>query len=189
MDLNLNSAAAADDTSKFSDTIKVYDSLGTTHVLTVHFQKTGANQWSYNVTIPGEEISGGTAGTPFDISGASGTLTFGTDGQLTSPAAGTPIAFDIPGLTTGAADMNLEWNPYTSTRKRAHHAVRPALGAFGQFAERFGGRAIDPRRTGRRRQDPGAVFGRRAGGGGTGGAGQRAQSRIADRRRATTTTR
>ncbi len=90
LDLNLNSAAAADDTSKFSDTIKIYDSLGTTHVLTVHFQKTAANQWSYNVTIPGEEISGGTAGTPFDISGASGTLTFGTDGQLTVAGAGNP---------------------------------------------------------------------------------------------------
>jgi flagellar hook protein FlgE len=115
LDLNLNSSAAADDTSKFSDTIKVYDSLGTTHVLTVHFQKTDANQWSYNITIPGEEISGGTAGTPFDISGASGTLTFGNDGQLTSPAVGTPIVVAIPGLTTGAADMNLEWNPYNST--------------------------------------------------------------------------
>src|SRR3954453_18775035 len=114
LDLNLNSSAAADSTSKFSDTIKVYDSLGTSHVLTVHFQKTAANQWSYNVTIPGDEISGGTAGTPFDISGASGTLTFGTDGQLTSPAAGTPIPIAIPGLTTGAADMNLEWNPYNS---------------------------------------------------------------------------
>jgi flagellar hook protein FlgE len=113
LDLNLNSASAADDTSKFTDTIKVYDSLGTAHVLTVHFQKTDANQWSYNITIPGEEISGGTAGTPFDI-GASGTLTFGTDGQLTSPAVGTPIAVAIPGLTTGAADMNLEWNPYNS---------------------------------------------------------------------------
>jgi flagellar hook protein FlgE len=115
LDLNLNSSATADDTSKFSDTIKVYDSLGTTHVLTVHFQKTDANQWSYNVTIPGEEISGGTAGTPFDISGASGTLTFGNDGQLTSPAVGTPIVVAIPGLTTGAADMNLEWNPYNSS--------------------------------------------------------------------------
>jgi flagellar hook protein FlgE len=115
LDLNLNSSAAADDTSKFSDTIKLYDSLGTTHVLTVHFQKSGANQWSYNITIPGEEISGGTAGTPFDVSGASGTLTFGTDGQLTSPAAGEPIAFDIPGLSTGAADLHIQWNPYTST--------------------------------------------------------------------------
>jgi flagellar hook protein FlgE len=114
LDLNLNSSAAADDTSKFSDTIKVYDSLGTTHVLTVHFQKTDANQWSYNVTIPGEEISGGTPGTPTDV-GSSGTLTFGSDGLLTSPAAGSPIGLDIPGLATGAADMHLDWNPYTTT--------------------------------------------------------------------------
>ena len=115
LDLNLNSSAIAGDTSKFSDTIKVYDSLGTTHVLTVHFQKTDANQWAYNVTIPGEEISGGEAGTPFDISGASGTLVFGTDGQLTSPTFGTPIPVAIPGLTTGAADLNLEWSPYNTS--------------------------------------------------------------------------
>ena len=81
----------------------------------MHFQKAAANQWAYNVTMPGEEISGGTAGTPFDISGASGTLTFGSDGLLTSPAPGSPIAFDIPGLATGAADMHLAWNPYTNT--------------------------------------------------------------------------
>ena len=114
MDLNLNSSAAADDTSQFSDTIKVYDSLGTSHVLTVHFQKSAANEWAYHTTMPGEEIGGGTAGTPFDISGASGTLTFGSDGQLTSPAAGSTIEFDIPGLATGAADMHLAWNPFTS---------------------------------------------------------------------------
>src|ERR1035437_9472876 len=114
LDLNLNSSAAADATSRFTDTIKVYDSLGTTHVVTVHFQKTAANQWAYNVTIPGEEISGGTAGTPFDVSGASGTLTFGTDGQMTDPAVGSLIGFDIPGLATGASDMRLDWNPYTS---------------------------------------------------------------------------
>jgi flagellar hook protein FlgE len=115
LDLNLNSSAAADSTSAFSDTIKVYDSLGTTHVLTVHFQKSAANQWDYNVTIPGEEVSGGTSGTPFDISGASGTLTFDSSGQLTSPANGSPINFDIPGLVSGAADMQLSWNPYTSS--------------------------------------------------------------------------
>jgi flagellar hook protein FlgE len=34
---------------------------------------------------------------------------------LTDPAPGAPIAFDITGLTTGAADMHLEWNPYTAT--------------------------------------------------------------------------
>jgi flagellar hook protein FlgE len=115
LDLNLDSTAAADVTSKFSAPIKVYDTLGTSHVLTVHLQKTAAGQWAYNVTMPGEEITGGTTGTPFDLTGASGTLTFGTDGQLTAPVAGSPIGFDIPGLTSGAADMHLDWNPYTAT--------------------------------------------------------------------------
>src|SRR5438874_9421017 len=115
LDLNLDSAAAADATSNFSTPIKAYDSLGTSHVLTVHFQKTAAGQWAYNVTMPGEELTGGTAGAPFDISGASGTLTFGTDGQLTDPAPGSTIGFDIPGLTSGGADMHLDWNPYTAS--------------------------------------------------------------------------
>jgi len=113
-DLNLNSAASADATSDFTTPITVYDSLGTSHVLTLSFEKTGANQWSYQVTIPGDEVSGGTAGTPFDISGASGTLTFDTSGQLTDPAYGSPINFSITGLSDGAADMNVTWNPYNS---------------------------------------------------------------------------
>ncbi len=114
-DLNLNSDAAADGTSAFTTPITVYDSLGSSHVLALDFQKTAANTWSYQVTMSGDEISGGTAGTPFPISGASGSMTFDSTGQLTSPANGSPIAFTIPGLTDGASDMNLSWNPYTST--------------------------------------------------------------------------
>jgi flagellar hook protein FlgE len=113
-DLNLNSDAAADGTSAFTTPITVYDSLGTSHVLTLNFQKTAANSWSYQVTIPGDEISGGTAGTPYPVSGASGSLTFDSTGQLTSPAAGTPLTFSVPGLSDGASDMNLTWDPYTS---------------------------------------------------------------------------
>lgn len=113
VDVNLNSSAPADATSKFSTPITVYDSLGTSHVLTLKFEKTGANQWTYNVSVPGGEVTGGTAGTPFDISGASGTFTFDNLGQLTDPAAGSPIAFDIPGLADGAADMHITWDLYT----------------------------------------------------------------------------
>ena len=112
-DLNLNSAAAADATSSFTTPLTVYDSLGAPHVLTLGFQKTAPNTWSYQVTMPGEEISGGTAGTPFPISGASGTLTFDSNGKLTSPAFGTPIAFSIPGLNDGASDMNVSWDCFT----------------------------------------------------------------------------
>jgi flagellar hook protein FlgE len=92
----------------------VYDSLGSAHVVTLDFQKTAANQWSYQVSVPGEDVSGGTAGTPFPISGASGTLTFDNAGQLTDPAFGSPIQFSISGLSDGAGDMNLSWDPYTS---------------------------------------------------------------------------
>src|ERR1700722_5075034 len=112
--LNLNSTATADATSSFSVPVTSYDSLGTPHVLTVDFQKTGSNTWGYQVTMPGSEVTAGTAGTPFDIPNASGTLTFDTTGQLISPAPGSPIAVAIPGLSDGAADMNVTWNPYTA---------------------------------------------------------------------------
>ena len=113
-DLNLNSISAADPTSAFSTPITVYDSLGTSHVLTLKFQKTAANEWSYQVQVPGEDLSGGTAGTPTDVAGASGTLTFDGNGKLTGPPAGAPVEFDLAGLTDGAGDMHLTWNPYTS---------------------------------------------------------------------------
>jgi len=113
--LNLNAASSADATSDFTVPITVYDSLGNSHTLTLDFQNQGGNTWSYQATIPGADISGGTAGTPFDISGASGTLTFDSSGVLTSPADGSPIAITIPGLTDGASDMNVTWNPYSSS--------------------------------------------------------------------------
>ena len=114
IDMNLDSTAAADATSLASAPMTVYDSLGTPHSLKLNFQKTAANQWSYTITIPGEEVTGGTAGTPFDITGASGTLTFGSNGKLTDPAAGTPVVFDVTGFTDGAADLHLTWDPYTA---------------------------------------------------------------------------
>ncbi|MGO9229331.1 MAG: flagellar hook protein FlgE [Bryobacteraceae bacterium] len=110
--LNLNASSTAGTTSDFSMPITVYDSLGDAHTLTLNFENTASNSWTYQVTIPGADIGGGTAGTPFDISGASGTLTFDSNGDLTSPSNGSPIAFTIPGLTDGASDMNISWNPY-----------------------------------------------------------------------------
>jgi len=112
--LNLDSASTADSSSNFTTPVTVYDSLGNSHVLTLSFQNTGNNTWSYNVSIPGADVTGGTAGTPSDITGASGTFSFDANGNLTSPAAGSPIDFSITGLADGASDMNLSWNPYNS---------------------------------------------------------------------------
>ncbi|MGA2119417.1 MAG: flagellar hook-basal body complex protein, partial [Bryobacteraceae bacterium] len=112
--LNLDSSAAVGATSAFSVPITVYDSLGTAHTLTANFQKTAANSWSYGVTIPGADVTAGTAGTPFDT-GADGTLTFDSNGNLTSPTSGSPITVSIPGLSDGAADMSITWSVYNSS--------------------------------------------------------------------------
>jgi flagellar hook protein FlgE len=115
LDMNLNSDGVVGDptTGSFSSPIQVVDSLGATHTLTVDFSKTGPNAWSYKVTIPGQDLASGTAGTPSSV--ATGNLTFNAQGQLTAPAAGSPVAVAITGLADGAADLNLKWNLYSAT--------------------------------------------------------------------------
>ncbi len=103
MDTNLDASAAAGTT--FSSPITVYDSLGTSHVLTVQYTNTGANTWSYDITIPGSDV--GSSSTAQTV--ASGTLTFNSSGQLTSPSS--PVTgINITGLADGAASMSLTWN-------------------------------------------------------------------------------
>ena len=103
MNANLNSAAAVGDT--FSSPITIYDSLGTTHTMTVQFTNTAPNNWSYQITLPAAD----TGGTGTTTTVASGTLTFGTSGNLVSPSS--PISgINISGLADGAAPMNLSWN-------------------------------------------------------------------------------
>jgi flagellar hook protein FlgE len=73
----LNPAA----TSNFSTSVTVYDSLGGAHSTTVYFVKTAVpGEWDWHAMVDGGEITGGTAGVPFE--GANGTLTFTTDGEL-----------------------------------------------------------------------------------------------------------
>ena len=110
VDMNLNSAATADATSDFSVPMTIYDSLGTSHVLTLSFEKTGSNAWSYTVSIPGSDLTDPTASTL-----TTGALQFDSNGNLTDPANGTPITFTMPALADGAASgATITWNPYNS---------------------------------------------------------------------------
>jgi len=103
MQTNLDASAAVGTT--FSSPITVYDSLGTTHVLTYTFTKSASNTWGYQVTMPAADTGG--AGAPTVVS--TGTLTFNGDGTLATPAA--PVTgINITGLADGANDMSLTWN-------------------------------------------------------------------------------
>ena len=105
--LNANTATGA----TFNSAIQVYDSLGAPHMATITFTKQAAvGAWSYQVTVPGAEVTGGTAGTPFPV--ATGTLAFGPTGQLTAVNGGAPadVAITTPTWANGAAASSLSWN-------------------------------------------------------------------------------
>ncbi|MEC7518374.1 MAG: flagellar hook protein FlgE [Myxococcota bacterium] len=87
-------------TSDFSSNVTVYDSLGNAHEVTVYYRKTGANSWEWHAMADGAEVTGGTPGTPFE--GASGTLTFTTDGQLDTETT-SASSWDFVDATPGQA--------------------------------------------------------------------------------------
>lgn len=96
---NLNSGATVGTT--FTSPVTVFDSLGQSHQVTVTYDKTGTNTWSYAVTLPP-----GDAGAPVNNTG---TLTFDTNGNLTSPT-GSVTGISFPGMADGASDLTFNWN-------------------------------------------------------------------------------
>jgi flagellar hook protein FlgE len=114
---NLDATAAAGDT--FTSTVQIYDSLGTAHLMTVTFTNAGAGNWNYAVTVPGVDVTGGTAGTPFPITTAdngTGQFVFDANGALSTVQAGSGTAaapanvtITTPTWKDGAAASSLTW--------------------------------------------------------------------------------
>lgn len=97
---NLNASATVGTT--FSSPVQVFDSLGSSHQVTITYTKTGTNTWSYAVALP----AGDATGVP---SNNTGTLTFDTSGKLISPT-GSVANVTFPGLTDGASNLTFNWN-------------------------------------------------------------------------------
>jgi flagellar hook protein FlgE len=98
--VNLNSNAPLG--TSFTTPVQVYDSLGQSHQATVTYDKTGSNIWNYAVSVPAGDV----IGTPVNNSG---TLTFDSNGNLTSPA-GVVGGITFPGMADGATDLTFNWN-------------------------------------------------------------------------------
>jgi flagellar hook protein FlgE len=105
--VNLNAKTSVGTT--FTTPINVFDSLGQSHQATIVYEKTGTNTWSYEVTLP----PGDASEVPVNNIG---TLTFDSNGNLTSPT-GSIAGISFPGMTDGAADLTFSWdlNGGTST--------------------------------------------------------------------------
>lgn len=105
---NLRNGAAVGDT--FTAPVRIYDSLGTAHVATITYTNTGPGAWDYDITVPGEDITGGTVGTPFSL--ANGNLTFDAAGQLLNidGAAAADVTIAGPAWADGAAATAITWD-------------------------------------------------------------------------------
>lgn len=105
---NLNANAVVGET--FTTTFQIIDSLGAAHLATVTYSNTAPGAWDYDVTVPGDEITGGTLGTPFSI--ASGDVTFDAQGALATVGGGAvaDISIVTPTWTNGAGANTMDWD-------------------------------------------------------------------------------
>jgi flagellar hook protein FlgE len=94
----------------FSTAIQIVDSLGAGHLSTITYTNTAPGTWTYDVTVPGADVTGGVVGTPFNI--ATGTLVFDALGVLATVNGAAPadIAIVTPTWTNGAAASNISWD-------------------------------------------------------------------------------
>jgi len=67
-------------TSNFSNTMTVYDNVGTARVVTMYYNKEDNNQWSYHAVVDGKDVEGGKEGQLYEM--ANGKLSFNDKGQL-----------------------------------------------------------------------------------------------------------
>jgi flagellar hook protein FlgE len=108
LSLNLNSAATVTGAPNLSYPIKVYDQLGTAHVVTAAFTKTGTNTWAYTLGVPAADVDQ-TAAAPSDS--VTGTLAFTPTGQLdTTATTPTSVVLNVGPLVDGAPPMAVTWN-------------------------------------------------------------------------------
>ncbi|MBI3761209.1 MAG: flagellar hook protein FlgE [Chloroflexi bacterium] len=105
---NLDSAAASGSVGQATTTLGVYDSLGALRTVTVTFQHPSSNNWAWTATTgsPASAIGSGTL--TFDTNGV---LTSGSSGTLTLPAGGgsssTAITLDMSDLTQLATSSSV----------------------------------------------------------------------------------
>lgn len=126
MTMNLDSATAASGT--FTNTITVYDSLGSQIPLTLTFTKSAANEWTVAGSLP-SSVASGTGTVKFDGNDTL-SMTFGADGKLTGISE--DIEITLNNLTTGAsATQSINWDVYDESNEVAHNDITQFAGSSG----------------------------------------------------------
>ncbi|MBN1957462.1 MAG: flagellar hook protein FlgE [Desulfuromonadales bacterium] len=94
-------------TSNYATSIQVFDSLGSTHLMTTYFTKTGNQSWEWYNVVDGGDLASGASGVLSVV--GSGVLNFDASGNLDLTTSGTGIPLATAGVfqtTTNAFDWN-----------------------------------------------------------------------------------
>jgi len=97
-------------TSNFTMHASLYDSLGETHDLALHFHRTGASTWDYHAVIG--EADATTSAAPIEV--GEGTLSFDASGELLSVSTKLAMSLSFPGATP-AQPVTLDFGATTSS--------------------------------------------------------------------------
>jgi flagellar hook protein FlgE len=99
--LGANLDASATATTTFTSPVTLFNSVGTQVIASIQFTKVAnANSWTYAISTSEGSVT----------SGASGTVSFDTSGQLSSPTADQSIVIDYSAATSPAATQTLTWD-------------------------------------------------------------------------------
>lgn len=110
-----NTVTEAAEAADFSTSMTVYDSLGVAHDVTVAFERSGANTWSWRAVTDATDVYDGTGtaysttdGAAFEL--ASGSLTFDSTGTLTATTQTDTAGWTFQGAAaqTMAFDFGLD---------------------------------------------------------------------------------
>lgn len=170
--INLDSTAASIDpvatpfdptnpaTYNYKSDVAVYDSLGNTHNVSIYFVKIGVDAagnavWDWHVTVDGGDVTGGTPGTPTEVSSAGigpagtstitgGVVTPGPQSLVFNPADGSLItenapAISIPWLNAAPGAINFNFGSAVTTDAQGitGSGTDGTLQLAGAFATRF----------------------------------------------------
>jgi flagellar hook protein FlgE len=103
-------------------TITIYDSLGTPHTLSFAWSRTGANAWSYTVTIDSNALA---------VAAATGTLTFNGDGTPNTITGAAPISAPATTNPAGNGDISISFLTADFASGAASTTITFNFGTFG----------------------------------------------------------
>jgi flagellar hook protein FlgE len=136
-------------TSNFSTSISVFDSLGTARTLDVYFNNAGGNLYNYSVVAHGADLAGGTPGVDQIV--GTGTLQFNSDGALDT-ATTPPLSLSFAGGATANQPIDIDFGPditndgstgLLGTTQFASDSAVSSQSQDGYTSGEFSGLAID----------------------------------------------